>query len=276
MNVNYTYMRPLKAAKLKQWHDEELLWREELSYESFDNAQILPAKTNEELLFGLGGVLTEKGDYVSSSGIDNRFGGYYECECVQYKDQRVVYCGYLVNHWGHFLIEAVARMWYFIKNDTGIDKYIFVSALGGETDIDGNYREFFELLGVYDKLEVVNYPTRFREVIVAELGYKRSEYCSQEYRQVFDVVRERVLSTPKLMHTDAPNKVFLSRRFFTQSTEVGVDMLDDFFGRNDWYILCPERVSLTEMINLLHRAEVCAAESGTLPHNFLFVNNAKK
>ena len=49
-----------------------------------------------------------------------------------YKDEKVVYCGYLVNHWGHFLIEAVTRLWYFMERDATIDVYPYGAITVGQ------------------------------------------------------------------------------------------------------------------------------------------------
>ena len=275
MNIDYTYVRTKKSELLKEMHNNEFVNRENLSFDNFCDALILPAKKDGKMPFGLGGVITNEEEYVLKSGIDERFGGYYKGASVQYEDAKVVYCGYLINHWGHFLIESVARLWYFLKDDISVDKYIFVTDLDNQAEVKENYKSFFELLGIYDKLEVVNKPTRYREVIVPELGYKRNEYYSEEYREIFGVIRRKALTT-KDMYDGCPEKIFLSRRFFAEKTEVGVDMLDDFFLRNDYYVLYPEKVSLSELICFLDCAKICAAESGTLPHNFLFANDEKK
>lgn len=267
-------MRLLKAKKLKEMHEEEILLKKNLKFEECSNAVILPAKKTGNILFGLGGVINSEGKYVKTSGIENRFGGYYEYEICDVRNEKVCYCGYLTNHWGHFLIESVARLWYCLLDNAEVDKYVFVNNLGDNNSVSGNYKEFFELLGIIDKLEIINHPTKFREVIVPELSYKRTEYYSEEYKSIFDRVRENALS--RSFSGEKYKKIFLSRRWFAEKSEVGVEMLDDFFSRNKYFILYPEKNTLIQMIHLLENAQVCAAESGTLSHNFLFTGNNKK
>ena len=67
-----------------------------------------------------------------------------------------MYCGYLVPQWGHFLVEAVTRLWFFLKNDLSIDNYVFFIEENSDRSVSGNYREFLELLGVWNKIEVKN------------------------------------------------------------------------------------------------------------------------
>ena len=53
----------------------------------------------------------------------------------------MVFCGYFINHWGHFLVEAVSRLWYFIQEDnTQIDKYVFVVGENEHRILKGNYK----------------------------------------------------------------------------------------------------------------------------------------
>lgn len=127
MNANYSYLRPLKKQYLKKVHDN--FQREDnLQVEVFDNAIILPLKkfSSDSLLFGRGGVIDCEGNYVINSAIPNRVEGKYDCVISKDVSEDVVYCGYLVRHWGHFLIEAVSRLWFIIENNPSVDKFVFL------------------------------------------------------------------------------------------------------------------------------------------------------
>lgn len=73
-------------------------------------------------------------------------------------------------------------------------------------------------------------------------------------------------------------KVFLSRARLKKAiqNECGLDLLDHYFTKNGYSVLYPETLPLQELIQQLHGAEICAAESGTLPHNFLFCEDGKR
>ena len=117
--INYSFLRPLKAAALKEWYSTSFGKKEQLKVEKYRNATILPLKRfdGDDLLFGRGGVVSENGEYIESSAIDQRVQFSYEHTDYFFVDEKVVYCGYLVNQWGHFLIESIARLWYFLKKD---------------------------------------------------------------------------------------------------------------------------------------------------------------
>lgn len=104
--VCYKYLRPKKAEALRKWYDDEFYERNDLGTWSGKNAIILPLRKieNDNLLFGRGSVVDEGGNYVNFSSIDKRIEYSYKAENPVYKDEKVVYCGYLINHWGHFLV----------------------------------------------------------------------------------------------------------------------------------------------------------------------------
>lgn len=276
-SIDYQYLRPKKAEALKAWYDEPLAITENPAVWRGKNATILPLRRQAEdnLLFGRGGVVDENGEYVPLSGIEGRVQFAYPVEKKEYRDETVVYCGYLVNHWGHFLIEGVTRLWYFLENDPGVDKYVFFLDENEEREIRANYREFLELLGIWEHLEIINTPTTYREVIVPELGlYCRSRY-TPKLLKVYDTVANNAVPDP---NWERPAKIYYSRSQFKKGMpfESGFDTLDDFFRRNGYTILYPEKVPLGRMISYIRNADVVASLSGSLPHNMLFARPGQK
>ena len=273
--INYEYLRRKKGKVLKDWYDQGLQKRATLNAWSGLNATILPLKKNNQFLFGNGGVIDANGKYVQISAIEKRVQGNYPIEKEPiYKDEKVVYCGYLVPHWGHFLIEAVSRLWYFLQNDSTIDRYVFFIEENKKREIQGNYKEFFELLGVWNRIDIINQPTQYREVIVPELGYKRRAYYSDAYLKIFDQIAESIQKGEDWVPAD---KIYMSRSQLNDvdKREFGLDMLDDYFRRNGYEVIFPEKMSLSQMIFLLRNAKTVAAISGSLPHNLLFAQNEK-
>ena len=273
-NINFSYLRPKKAEHLIEWYNMNFYEKERLEVWSGTNAVILPLiRYNEDdLLFGRGGVVNSSGDYVELSKINQRVDLSYPYEDAEYRDEKVVYLGYLVNHWGHFLVEAVSRLWYFLENDISVDKYVFFIESNTNRQISGNYREFLELLGVWDKLEIINKPTKYREVIVPELGYKWRTHYSKKFLNIFETICNNVQFDKNECF---PDKIFLSRNELRQAKnlEFGLDSIDDFYRSNGYEILFPEKISLSRLISYIRNSKVCASMSGSLPHNMLFAND---
>lgn len=276
-HIDYTYLRPKKAKAVKKWYDQRVEVRQNPTVWRGSNATILPLRRDpaDGLLFGKGGVVDEHGDYVPLSAIEGRVQFSYPVEAPEYRDETVVYCGYLVDHWGHFLIEGVTRLWYFLENDPTIDKYVFFLDEGEERQIKGNYLEFFRLLKIWDKLEIINKPTTYRQVVVPELGiYMRTAY-TPKLLKVFDTIADNVQVDPSW---ETPEKIYYSRSQFQKGIpfEFGFATLDDFFQRNGYTILFPEKVPLGQMVHYIRNAKVVATLSGSLPHNMLFGRQGQK
>ena len=275
--IDYQYLRPKKAEVLKKWVDAPIEVRENPEIWQGKNATILPLRRDPSfgLLFGKGGVVDCDGNYVELSSIPLRVQYSYPFENPEYRDEKVVYCGYLVNHWGHYLIEGVTRLWYFLENDATIDKYVFFLDENEEREIKGNYREFLELLKIWDKLEIINKPTTYREVIVPERGIVCLKSYSPKLLSVFDTVAENVIPDPSW---ETPEKIYYSRSRFQKGMqfEFGFAALDNFFEKNGYTILYPEKVPLSRMIHYIRNAKVVASLSGSLPHNMLFANQGQK
>lgn len=276
-HIDYTYLRPKKAEAVKKWYDQSVEVRQDPTVWRGSNATILPLRRDpaDGLLFGKGGVVDEHGDYVPLSAIEGRVQFSYPVETPEYRDETVVYCGYLVDHWGHFLIEGVTRLWYFLENDPTIDKYVFFLDEGEERQIKGNYLEFFRLLKIWDKLEIINKPTTYRQVVVPELGiYMRTAY-TPKLLKVFDTIADNVQVDPSW---ETPEKIYYSRSQFQKGIpfEFGFATLDDFFQRNGYTILFPEKVPLGQMVHYIRNAKVVATLSGSLPHNMLFGRQGQK
>ncbi len=276
-HIDYTHLRPKKAEAVKKWYDQSVEVRQDPTVWRGSNATILPLRRDpaDGLLFGKGGVVDEHGDYVPLSAIEGRVQFSYPVETPEYRDVTVVYCGYLVDHWGHFLIEGVTRLWYFLENDPTIDKYVFFLDEGEERQIKGNYLEFFRLLKIWDKLEIINKPTTYRQVVVPELGiYMRTAY-TPKLLKVFDTIADNVQVDPSW---ETPEKIYYSRSQFQKGIpfEFGFATLDDFFQRNGYTILFPEKVPLGQMVHYIRNAKVVATLSGSLPHNMLFGRQGQK
>ena len=275
--INYRYLRPKKAEAVKTWYDKDFIKRDNLTAISYYNATILPLKKcpSDRLLFGRGGVVDAEGRYIEASSLRKRIDYSYEYDAYEVQEKKVVYCGYMVPQWGHFLVEAVTRLWYFLKHDDTIDKYVFFLSLGEEREIKGNYREFFELLGVWDKLEFINKPTQYREVIVPEKAFSMRTYWSNEYKEIFDTVAGNVNIEEDWNSYD---KIFLSRSRIPKfgKKEFNMDMLDEFFEKNGYKIVYPEHHSLANLIYLMKNAEEIATLSGSVQHNMMFAPDRKK
>ena len=272
------FVRRKKAEWMDQWY-KSFEKKTDIGYKKYENATIIPLKRfpEDDLLFGRGGVIDSQGDYIDSSAIKDRVEGKYDIAQPELEDKTVVYCGYLIDQWGHFLIEAVSRLWFFLLHDNPSYKYVFFFRKGENHRIEGNYKEFLRLLGILDRVELIIEPVRYREVIIPEVSFDYLHFYTDQYRDIYNTVISRALETEPIRSNKEKRKIFISRSHFPKSfnSEVGLDMLDNFFSKNEFDIIYPESMSLTELIILIYNSSVVATESGSTSHNVLFAEDKK-
>lgn len=275
--INDQYLRPKKAQWLRRMYNTPFVCKEDLQVWRGENAVVLPMRRTqgEGVLFGRGGVVDQHGNYIPLSGIETRIMGGYPFEKPAVQDERVVYCGYLVNHWGHFLVEAVTRLWYALERDLTVDKYVFFLDEGQQRQIQGNYQAFFRLLGIWDRLELISVPTAFREVIVPEIGFQCMNFYSPKYLAIFDAIAARITPEPQW---EQPEKIFFTRSQFAKGNhyDFGLECLDNYFSRNGYEVLAPETLTLEQMIHYIRGAKEVATLSGSVQHNMLFGKTGQK
>ena len=277
-NIDYRYLRPRKADWLRRMFQNEFPCRKDLNIRTVEEATILPRRleSRESFANGQGGVLDRDGAFVALSANPGRIGGAYPfAPSEDYRDETVVFCGYLYQHWGHFLVESTARLWYFLEQDASVDSYVFFLDENESRSISGNFRAFLELLGIWEKAVFISRPTRCRRVIIPEPAYLCMQYWSEKYIRIFNAVAENVLPDPSW---EKPEKIFFTRSQFAQNSgyEFGMEALDNFFEKNGFAVLAPERMSLSQMIFTIRNAKTVASISGTLPHNMLFGHDGQK
>lgn len=239
------------------------------------NGVILPRKfcRNPVPMWGLGGVCNEKGEFVQLSYYDGNWathGGKYEWKNEEYCDETAIYFGYFFKHWGHFLIDLVGRAWYFVNRDVSKYKIAYL----GDQEIEGNFLEFFELLGVRkEQLIRITKPTRFKEVIVPEYSASSCKWYTDEYLSIFTAIAESV--EKENIDFPVPEKVYFSRLAFgkAKSSEVGEEYIAHWLAVNGYQAVSPEKLSLRQQVQIWNKAKSIACLDGTIPLNLNFSKN---
>jgi hypothetical protein len=236
---------------------------------------ILPQKQVENgPMWGLGGVCHEDGRFEPLSAYDGGWathGGIYEWQDEEYQDCDAVYFGMFFNHWGHFLIDLMGRLWCFARGRVRNVKLAYL----GDEEPTRNFLEVFELLGIrQEDLLHITKPTRFRNVIVPEFSCKSCVWYSDEYRSIFDCMIQRVESEgyvpEKLKNLE---KVYFSRLSFCQAKEIGEDTIVRWMEVNGFTPISPEALSVRDQIYIWNHASEIACLDGSIPMSLGFSNN---
>lgn len=281
-HVDFRFLRPAKAALLKERYDLFGRNAAPLRCVAINDAIIVPPVPE---LWNEGvrecGVIDSSMHFVteSSQDVDNakaisEYGK--EAASSKAEDMTVMYAGYLNRHWGHFTVDCLSRLWAAIGSSWQFDKIVFCVEPGNLALPDGNVMECIKLLGMEDKLMLIDRPKRFRCIIVPEEGALSRHHFAQEPLAVYD----RIAMNAAVGHDNGklPEKIYMSRSRLKKAvkTEWDLKWFDDFFKNNGFTVIYPENIGIGELTRYLRNAREVAAMSGTLPHNMLFANSGQK
>ena len=265
-----------------EWHkvlEKNYLSNKLLKILKIENGTVLPVRQMEGRggtgpIFGAGGVLDSKGNYVQESAqlaqnMRNRVYGYYYYDHVEHVDCDVLYLNYFIKQWGHFLIDVVSRLWCIDKFPESI-KIAYTVEENGTTEIDGNYLEFLSLLGIdNNRLIRVDKVTSFRTIIVPECSILPGGYYTVEYRTIFSKIIDNELGGKT--NCDKTKRIYCSRGLIGSNKETGEYLIENTFTNNSFEVVHMENHTLHEQIKILNSAKEIALINGSLAHNLLFI-----
>ncbi len=270
---NYDYIRSNKALSYKKMQNISKLVTP--TYQRYDNAVIIP-----DLSIYSGeqsrqcGVVDENNKLISDSNESGR-----NVELIitenELSDKKVIYLGGFIKQWGHLLLDTTARMWCIFED---IDADLYVLCSDNKTtvkELGGNYTEFFDLLGISDKVVFIDKPTKYKSVIVPQKSHEKFGCYSPAAMKIFEKCVESAIANRK-PNINENKKIFLSRSKFRNYSEFGKKEIDKVFRKNGFEIIYPERESLSYLINKINGAEYVASVSGSAAHNFVFAKKETK
>ena len=176
-------------------------------------------------------------------------------------DEDVVFLGAMSAHYGHFLLESLARLWFFLSAEHCAR---YKAAYIADPGVD----HFLDVLGFFglprERLIRVTRPTAFRSVTVPEQSMRLQDRCHPLYKQTIDRIQAAV---PAAGH----RKVYFSKEKRNNFRGIGERPMEEVFVRNGYQLFYPEQLSMAQTIAVLKGCESFAASSGTNAHNALFL-----
>ena len=241
-----------------------------------DNAFILPTKKkvdeNDSIYFE-GGVVDSKMNFVKNSQFFRAGKGgsllkpyEFSQNNAEYIDEEVLYAGVLINHFGHFLVEGLSRLWYWCEH---ADKNLHIAFLMPKNQpIFPQFWEFMNLLGIdKDKVHIIKKITKFKRVYTPY----QAHVLDTSYNEKFTVPYKYISSK---ISTKNKEKYYISRSKFKKGTLcLGEYLFEDIYKQNGFKIVHPEKLSLKEQISVMKNASELAGISGTGMHMALFAED---
>jgi len=183
---------------------------------------------------------------------------------IKYIDEDVVFLGALNGHYGHFILEGLSRLWYFLNPENAHLKAAYISEGSNEKFIS-----FFSLFGLKDQdiIEIIE-PTRFRSVVIPEQSIRLHDFYHILYKKTIDRIKESVTS-------GSSKKVFFSKQLSKAGRAIGESVIENVFKNNGYEIFYPERMTPYETVCIIKGCDNFVASSGTNIHNSIFLDDKK-
>ena len=223
-----------------------------------------------------GGVSDENYNFIEESARYDVFGiertkvlmcgKVYEEKYDDYIDEEVVFLGLLIGHWGHFILESIVRLWYFLDEKNKNKKACYIYEGCGE-----DFLYFFEWFGLKkEQLIRIDKNTKFKKVIVPEVSSTHTNIYHKKYKETINKIKEK-------FEAYKYKKVYISRDKFVHpeygAKAYGEKVIEKIFENNGYKVIYPEDTGDEEMIKIMKGAEYVAGLQGSAINNILFAND---
>lgn len=276
-NTKYMYENEW-TLKHKKMYEEDHEDKNGSYIKEIDEGYLLPERPlGEGKHWGIGGCLDKNKNFIEESEIVGAFGGAYDFDStnIKYLDETIFFIPIFPNHWGHFLIDVVSRLWP-LTDESYKDINIYFCSWGfKEKKLSGNYAQFFKLLGIsLDHLHFVERPMKVKKILLPSFTMSFARTYNEKYKNVTERLLQNLVNIPETKNLTPYEKIYFTRTKLNTSKfkEIGEKQLEELFMTNGYKILSPEKLSLIEQAYYINHCKYMACMSGTIPHNLIFGN----
>jgi Glycosyltransferase 61 len=226
-----------------------------------------------------GGIFDDGGEALE---LERRHGSSQEAPQPERElDEEVLYLGLLFGHYGHFLLESLARIWAIAAVDPSV-RVVFHPATvrlaeGRPAPRVSWMWRMLEAFGVpYERLLILERPTRIRRLLVPEPLHELGVFSHERAAEPFRALAARVLECGGAGVADQP--VYLSRRLLpsAQRQTVGEAELENVLQENGVLVAHPQAMTLADQVRLFNRHADILATDGTAAWGMLFALGAPR
>jgi Glycosyltransferase 61 len=186
----------------------------------------------------------------------------YSKSSMDYIDETVVFIGALPKHYGHYILEGLSRLWFFLESSNLKYKCVYISDAG-----DDRFSDFLKIFGLsMERVVRIAKPTIFKEVIVPEQSIQLHDYYCKEYKQTIDNIMTGIQPVVN-------EKVYFSKRERRNDRAIGEAPIESVLANNGYAVYFPESMSVAETLSVLKGCNIFLATSGTNIHNSVFLRD---
>lgn len=247
----------------------------EATYAIIDNGIIVPLGF---LGPRIGGVYGKDGNPIPSSSLQRGPNSFlYKADktytgSVQKEKGSVIFGGFYDNHFGHFIIETISRLWILNIENPGT-KIVFVLP----ENIRRSRDSLLEImLAKHDiSFDVISRPTQYDEVVVPDAGFSlRNTFHSEHWDWLKTIAHDE--SSSFINKTDQP--LYLSRSMISagQRQAFGEVDLEKCLTEAGVKVVHPQKLPFLEQIKLISSHKTIIGLEGSQLHNIIFSHGHKK
>jgi hypothetical protein len=195
-----------------------------------------------------------------------------------------LYLGTLHGHFGHFLIETLARSWALSKADPDLSLVFHYSNFVGASDIETLFKGFppymkvcLESLGVDPaRLIFANRDLRFDELLVPRAQFWIYQFADRGMTVPYDVIRQTI-KRQSSGGSGGPKRIYLTRQKLEDTAPHKVrknvaneDQVERLFLARGFESVALERLPFPEQVMVMANATHIAGTTGSALHMAMF------
>lgn len=180
-------------------------------------------------------------------------------------DRGAIYGGTLYFHFGHFLLESLARLWH------AADEPNMPVVWAGSHSWEGKefepwQLEILQILGVRNELRILSAPETFERLVIPDVGYRYDDWFHPQHAEFLG----RYVGPPQ----ETGRKIWLSRTGMSNGVkDVNAPAVERRLAAEGWAITYPERSSVRAQLDEISRASVIAGEEGSAFHALMLLQD---
>lgn len=219
------------------------------------------------------GVMDSSGAVLEDSLLDRRSGERGDAVPKELRPTRAgtalergIYCGPLYYHYGHFLLESLARLWYAAREPTVPLVWAGAKNWDADRELHSWQKDILDVLGVENPIVIVTSPVRVGALMMPDIGYRYDDWCHPEHAGF--------LAAYHGPGREESTKVWLSRsRVSKDVRDLNAPAVERRLEAAGWTIAYPEELRVREQLDVISRAAVVAGEEGSAFHSLLLLDD---
>jgi capsular polysaccharide biosynthesis protein len=196
-------------------------------------------------------------------------------------DEDVVYLGWLFSHYGHFLMQSLARVWHLADLDPSVN-VIFHAANPEQSRPTSWAQRILAAFGIPpERILTLDQPARIRRLIVPEPLFAPRSVADDHTVRVHEAMAEPYRNLAARIAGDSrpsPQPLYLSRRRLPSSQRliIGEAQLEDLLRQQGFRITYPETMPFEEQVRLINSHTDIFSNAGSAAQNVLFALHAPR